>query len=832
MNINLKSATPHIVAVLLFIIVPIIYFLPAFQGMVIHQGDIDNYLGAAKEMMDFKAAFHTETLWTNSVFGGMPTYTISANYPGDLIQYIFHFLMYTLPFPSGIVFMYCLSFYILLQVLKVDPWVSIFGAFAYAFSSFFFIVISAGHNSEANAIAFMPMVLAGVILAYNGKKLMGALLTAIALALELYATHIQITYYLMLTIMIYGIVQLVNSIRKKQLPDFIKTTGVLGIAALLAVATNTTNLWLTYQYGKYSTRGKSDLTLNATQNKSNGLSIDYATQWSYGVEESMSLMIPNYVGGVSEPIGVGSKSAVDGLEEQYRQPVAQYQQYWGDQPFTSGPVYVGAIVCFLAVLGLFVIKGPFKWFIFIATILSVMLSWGKNFMSFFEIFFYHFPGFDKFRSVSMILVIAELMIPLLAALTLDNLIKDQAFLSKKINLRFFKNPVSAMKVFIAAFALTGGISLLCFIMPTAFSDFQKHDEVEQTVQEYKRESPSTNEQQVRQYFNQIMPYVIQARKKVFTSDAIRTAIFILLAAALLWVYYKKFVDKKVVLGVLLFFLIMDMYNVDKRYLNDTNFKSKGASKEPFQPDQADQQIMQDQSPDYRVFNTTIGDITQDGRTSYFHKSLGGYSGAKMKRYDELIPEITRGNMAIIDMLNTKYFIVGGQDGQTHAQMNPGALGNAWFVDNYKLVPNADSEYTNLSHFDPSKTAIVNQEYSAYLSNKHFSKDTTGFIKLDSYEPNDLKYSTQAHSEQLAVFSEIYYKDGWDAYIDGAPTEHIRVNYILRAMIIPSGNHKIEFKFEPKAYAVGEKISFASSLLLILACLGFLAQQFMKKPKEA
>ena len=439
-------------------------------------------------------------------------------------------------------------------------------------------------------------------------------------------------------------------------------------------------------------------------------------------------------------------------------------------------------------------------------------------MSFYSFFFYHLPGFNKFRAVSMILVIAELTLPLLAALAIDKLMKDKSFFTQKIPLRLFKKPSTGKKIFILALALTAGISLLCYIMPGEFSDFQKTDEVEQMVQEYKQSSPKASEQQIRTYLNQIMPYVVQARKKVFTSDAIRSAVFILLAAGLLWVYYKKTVDRKIVLGVLLFFVLMDMYNVDKRYLNDHDFTSKREAKVPYQPDRADLQINQDTSPDYRVYNTTIRP-DQDSRTSYFHESLGGYSGVKLKRYDELLPQIEEGNMSVIDMLNAKYFIVEGKDGQNQAERNPGALGSAWFVDSYKLLPNADSEYTNLTHFNPAQTAIANgPKLGSYLANAHLQKDSTASIKLDSYEPNHLVYTAQTHTEQLAVFSEIYYKDGWDAFIDGKPAGYIRVNYILRAMLIPPGNHKIVFKFKPKEYAIGEKISLAGSLALLLGCL--------------
>jgi len=824
MQTNFKTWLPHIVAIALFIIIPVLYFLPALEGRVLFQSDIANFLGVVREITDFRTKFHTEPLWTNSQFGGMPAYQISVSYPANLIQYVFNILIGVLPFPAGIIFTMCLGFYILLNVLKVNPWVAILGSFAYAFSSFFFVVLAAGHNSQANAIAFMAPTLAGVILAFNGKRLMGGVLAATALALELYSSHLQMTYYLALMIVIYVIVQAIVSFRQKQVPAFFKTITVLGVAAVLAVSVNITSLWLTYQYTKYSTRGKSDLTTNQ-QSKSGGLTIDYATDWSYGVPETMTLIIPDFEGGASEPIG---EKAVDGVDPQYKQAVAQYGQYWGNQQFTSGPVYAGAIVCFFALIGFFVIKGPFKWFLFFATLLSIMLSWGKNFMWFTELFFYHVPGYNKFRSVYWTLMIAEITLPVLATLAIDYMIKNKTFFQDKFSLRFFSNPVTGKKIFLASLILTGGIALLCFIMPGAFSSFHKDNEIEKVSQEIKQGNPGASDQQIATYLNDLMPHVEQARKKVFTTDAIRSAIFILLAAGLMWVYYKKLVEARIVIGVLLFFILMDMYNVDKRYLSDKNFTTKKEAREPFQKSPADEEILQDQSPDYRVFNTTAS-ITGDGATSYFHNSLGGYSGVKMKRYDELITQIEEGNMSVIDMLNTKYFIIAGKDRQPHAQRNTEALGNAWFVSNYKLVPNADSEFADLSHFNPKQTAIVNQEYSGYLP-AHPMPDTTAFIRMDSYLPNDLVYASQSHTDQLAVFSEMYYKDGWNAYIDGKPVDHIRVNYILRGLLVPAGSHKIEFKFEPTAYATGEKISLAGSLTLLLGCIAILFQQF-RKPKE-
>ncbi|HTB07343.1 MAG TPA: YfhO family protein [Bacteroidia bacterium] len=827
MSTNTKTWWPHIIALALFIIVPIIYFLPALEGKALFQSDISHFLGVVKEITDFRAKYHTEPLWTNSMFGGMPAFQVSMECHANLVTYIYKILCTWMPFPANMVFLYCLGFYILLKALEIDTWVSILGAFAFAFSSFFFIIISVGHNSQANAIAFMAPTLAGVILALKGKRITGSILMGVSLALELLSDHLQITYYLLMIIGVYTLIQLFVSFKQKQLPSFFKAIAMLAIAAVIALGTNITSIWLTYEYGKYSTRGTADLSVEK-QKESSGLDKNYALAWSYGVPETMTLLIPNFQGGASQPIGESSKSILDGVDSQYREPVQMFEEYWGSQSFTAGPVYVGAIICFFALLGFFVIKGPMKWFLLFTSILSIMLAWGKNFLPLTDIFFNYLPGYNKFRAVSMILVIAEFTLPLMAALALDRLVKSKDFFKEKIPVRFFNN-ANGMKIFIAALCLTCGIALLCYVMPTAFTSFQKQDEISQLASRIKQSQPTATDQQISSYLNDTYPSVLKARKEIFTADAMRTMIFIILAGGLVWVYVKKMINEKIFVGVLLFFILMDMYNVDKRYLNDRNFTTKKAVKVPYEPDAADMAILQDTSQDYRVFNTTAAP-DQDSRTSYFHKSLGGYSGIKMRRYHELLDQIEMGNMSVIDMLNAKYFIVGGKDGQRMAQKNPGALGNAWFIDNFRVVPNADSERTALSHFDPMHTAVVDAVFTDYVKGVQPKRDSTDFIKLNSYLPNDLVYTSKTSSPQFAVFSEIYYKDGWDAFIDGKPTDYIRVNYILRAMAIPAGTHTIEFKFEPKEFAIGEKVSLASSLLLIVGCVFLLFQQF--RPKKA
>ncbi|HTA82120.1 MAG TPA: hypothetical protein VK783_04270 [Bacteroidia bacterium] len=841
MQNKLKLWQPHLIALGLFILIPVMYFWPALQGKTLAQSDITNFLGVSKEIFDFRSRFHHEPLWTNSMFGGMPSYQISAYYAADLMMYIFQIIVAILPFPISTVFISCLSFYVLMKVMKVDSWVAIIGSFGYAFSSFFFIILTAGHNSEANACSFMPLVLAGVIMAFNGKRLAGTVLTAFAMAMELFASHLQITYYLFMAIAVYAVARLVTAIKEKQLVSYLKTAAMLAVATMLAFGTNLTSLWLTYEYSKYSSRGKSELTLNH-ENKSSGLTKEYATGWCYGVGESFTLLIPDFKGGASDPIGSVAGTPRD-LDEQQTQIYQNYSQYFGDQPFTSGPVYVGAIICFFALMGMFLIKGSLKWFLLVTTALSIALSWGHNPViifgtSIFDFFFDHFPAFNNFRAVSMILVLAELTLPIMAALALDRIVNAKDFLNESIPVKFIKN-MSGKKILFISLGIVGGFALLCYITPTSFTDFQNQSQNTEWVQRFV-EGAKASQAQAEQYLGNVFSAVAEARKKIFTGDAGRTLIFIVLSAALVWVYSKKMISRNWFAGVLCFFVLWDLSQVDWRYLDHSreHWTTKKAAQVPYQPEQADIDIQKDTSLDYRVYNTTVRP-DQDSRTSYFHKSIGGYSGVKMKRFDEMLQytgllstRISRENIGVLNMLNTKYIIAPGPGGKENvAEKNPDALGNAWFVNNWKIVEDADSEIISLSHFDPKHTALVDKRFTDYLKGITPTNDSTGSIKMKSYQPNDLVYESKSNVQELAVFSEVYYKEGWDAFIDGKPSDYIRANYVLRAMIIPAGNHTIEFKFEPKSYAIGEKISLASSLIILLSCVGILFMEFRKKPTE-
>ena len=814
---DFKKYIPHIAAIFIFLFLALAYLSPVLEGKKLQSNDVSNFKGMSKEIVDFRAKTGEEPLWTNSMFGGMPAYQISTEYKGNMIRYIDKILRLGLPHPAWIVFLYMLGFYILLIVLRVNPWVALAGAIAYGFSSYFFIILEAGHNSKAHAIAYMAPVLAGFILTYRRKYLTGGLLTALFLALELQAGHPQITYYLMLAILLFGVTELFNAIKTKEYQPFVKSSAVVIIAVILAVLTNITSLWATWEYGKYTIRGKTELTTEK-ENRTSGLDKDYATQWSYGVGETFSLMIPDVKGGASGVIGNDSY-ALDGVDSRFKEYVANSaNRYWGNQPFTSGPVYVGAIIMFLFLYGLFIVKGDLKWWILAATILSIMLSWGKNFMPLTDFFLDYFPGYNKFRAVSMILVIAELMIPILAILALNQIFNDPESFNKKIALLGMK-----VDPFYLSLGITAGISLLFALMPGVFFDFISDQEV-QTIAQQQKSNPEYGKQIADFFAN-----VEIARERILKADAFRSFIFIMLAAVVIWMYAKAKLKKGYALVAITLLILIDMWSVDKRYLNNDKFVSASKVSVPFRKTKADEFILKDKDPDFRVLNLTV-DPFADASTSYYHKSIGGYHGAKLRRYQELYDHQIKGkfNMAVLNMLNTKYIIQADKNKQPTVMPNTQVLGNAWFVDSIKWVKNADEELDALSDFDPAKTAVIDERFKPELKGFMPVKDSTAMIKLVSYAPNDLKYQVNTHKDQLAVFSEIYYPKGWNAYIDGELKSHFRVNYVLRAMIVPAGKHLVEFKFEPKVYFVGEKISLASSLLLILILLGYIGYEIKKK----
>ncbi|HXC04344.1 MAG TPA: YfhO family protein [Bacteroidia bacterium] len=838
-SFDIKKFIPYIAAILIFIGITLTYFNPLLGGKKqLQQGDVQHYQGMSKEIADYRAQTGgKEALWTNSMFGGMPAYQISVVYHSNLLKYVNNVLMLGLPHPTGYVFLYMLGFFILLLTLKVDPWLSIVGAVAFGFSSYFFIILEAGHNSKAHAISFMAPVVAGFILSFRGKYLLGGAIAALFLGLELFANHLQITYYLAIFLVIYCVAEFVSAAMNKQLSQFLKACGVLAVAGGLAVLPNITNIWSTYEYGKYTTRGPSELTINEngksnSSDKTDGLDRSYATGWSYGQGETMTLMIPNFKGGASEQIGQHHADALKDVKEDMKQYVGQMDEYFGDQPFTSGPVYVGCIIVFLFVLGLFIVKGPIKWALLIATILSVLLSWGSNYMGFSNFFFDHVPGYNKFRAVSMILVIAEFTLPLLAILALDQILKTSDFFHQKVKAPFLNFYLENKKALVLSFALTGGLCLIFLLMPGLNDFFKSAAGMDGRIGEREKMYSEIVKQAGPETTNVLLDGLETARKSIFKSDVWRSFIFITLAAMLVFLYAMDKVNKNIVIACFGLFIVIDMYVVDKRYLNDNSFVPKAQIQTPYTPTAADEKILEDKDPDFRVYNAAVNTFN-DASTSYFHKSIGGYHGAKLKRYQELIEfQISKQNQSVLNMLNTKYIIYQaqgqGQEQGPLVQQNRGALGNAWFVKEFKLVPNADSEITALTHFDPAQLAVVDKRFEEQVKGLTPAKDSTSTIRLTHYEPNDLVYESNNKGEGLAVFSEIYYEKGWNAYVNGTLMPHFRANYVLRAMRLPAGANKIEFKFEPKVYVTGEKISLAGSILLLLACAGSVFLLFKKQ----
>lgn len=829
-QIDFKKLFPYVAAVVIFLLVTFIYFNPIFSGKTINQSDIAAYKGMSKEIADFRTETGEEALWTNSMFGGMPAYQISVRYSENLLEWVHKALQFGMPRPAGTVMLYLLGFFFLLLVLGVNPWVSIIGAIAFGFSSYFIIIFDPGHNTKAIAIAYMAPVLTGIILAFRGKLFWGTLLTAIFLGLEIKANHLQITYYLLLIVIIYGIYELIYSVKQKKLISFSKKIGVLLIAVVFAVLANFTSLWTTYEYSKETIRGKSELSLNQN-NQTSGLDKDYATQWSYGIAETFSLMIPNIKGGSSGYLANEPK-ALESVDRGLRNTVSQQSKYWGDQPIISGPVYVGAIIIFFFILGMFILKGRFKWVLFTATVLSITLAWGKNFMPLTDFFLDYFPLYNKFRAVSMMLVIAEFCIPIVAILALNELIKKPSLLKEK------------MRYFWIASGLTAGLSILFYLLPTTFFSFLSQLELNFLLQNKDEDN-----------FNQIQLIfggMETARLSIFKADVLRTVAFAGIAVMLCWLFISEKLKANYFILLIGLFIAIDLISVCYRYVNKDDYVRKARIERPVQMSVADQQILQDKSLDYRVLNLT-GDSFQEAFTSYYHKSTGGYHGAKLRRYQELITHHMRMeleqlisvlskastqadinaallNLNSINMLNTKYLIL---DPARAPLINPYASGNAWFVKEIVWVEDANEEIKAIAKYDFRTSAIIDKRFKNQFENISLVSDSLASIQLTIYKPNHLTYKTSNNTDQLAVFSEIYYKKGWNAYIDGNKVAHARANYVLRTLEIPAGSHLIEFKFEPSSYYIGKKISLISSLLmlvLLLAAIGFELKKVLKLSK--
>jgi len=852
-----KQNQIHFVAVLVFIIVAFAYFMPSMiEGKQLRQSDLINYKGDAKEVIDYRANTGEEPLWTNALFCGMPDYLISVQFKNTTIMsYIRDSWGLWLGRPAEFIFLYLIGFYLALIMFGVSPLLSIVGALTFAFSSYFFIIIDAGHITKALAIGFMPPIIAGVYYSFTKKAIRGALVVAFFLCFQLMTQHAQITYYTAIATVILAIFLIVKQILAKEFKQLSIALGSLAIAAILAVGLNISNLYFINEYGKYSTRGASELTQKNAKNKTSGLDKDYATDWSYGISESWTLLIPNFNGGGASDDYKYSEFYKNNFDQYKNYFIEQGyslgqaedaargaiggQFYWGAQPFTSGPVYAGAIVCFLFVLGLFVVRGQLKWWLLIITVLSLMLAWGRNLMWFTDFWFDYVPGYNKFRTVSMTLVIAELSIPLLGILALDRLIKGKVvpceckplFGIKMPSFFNFTKSYSANAI-IKAFAVTGGILLFFALFGSGMYTFKSIHDTQQTGKE-----------------------IIEGRQQLFTADAWRSLLFVIVAAGLLLLWCTDLVWKKQQKNMVLFasilgvFILFDMWSVNKRYLDSNDFVAKQEMENPYTESAADTYILKNNPDKARVLNMAVNTFN-DASTSYFHQSIGGYHGAKMKRYQELIeagitPEMQKiitvfnnkpsqrdidmvlDQCNVLNMLNAKYIIYSPE---AIPIVNTSSNGAAWFVKDVKVVPNADAEIATLTNnFNTKKAIVVDKRYEKDVQiNSAF--DTTSMIKRTSYKPNHLTYEYVSQVPQIAVFSEIYYDKGWNVYIDGKPSNYFRADYLLRAMNVPAGKHTVEFKFEPKMYHIAGIITLLSIIILVGLTLFYIVDQFRRKEK--
>ncbi len=819
----LKKYLLDILAVILFAIISFVYFMPAdMDGRILFRHDASAGVGSAQEKEQFYQQTGEVTRWTNSLFGGMPTYQMSPSYEsGAVLKQAVNAYHLWLPDYVWYVFVYLLGFYILLRAFNFRQSLAVLGSIIWAFSSYFFIIIAAGHIWKVWALAYLPPMIAGIVLAYRGKYLWGLLLTAIFTAFEVNANHVQMTYYYLFIILFMFIAFLVDAIQKKELARFGKATAVCIVGAAIGISLNLSNLYHTWQYGQESMRGKSELVKKNSANQTNsGLDRDYITQWSYGIDETWTLLIPDAKGGASVPLAQNTK-AMEKADPNFMQIYQQLGQYWGDQPGTSGPVYVGAFVMMLFILSLFIVRGPMKWALLAATILSILLSWGRNFMPFTNFFLDYIPMYAKFRTVASILVIAEFTIPLLAMMALKKIVDEPEILTTKI------------KYVYASFGLTAGFCLLFALMPGVFfSNFVSGQEL-QALQQLPAE-----------YQGPLISNLTEIRKGIFTSDCWRSFWVIVIGSAFLLLFKMKKLGKEFMIGGIAVLCLVDMWVVNKRYLYDDMFVEKSVRDTPQQMTETDKIICRDKALDYRVLNLASNTFNEN-ETSYYHKSIGGYHPAKLRRYAELIeayiaPEMQKtmkavatagGDMTkvngssvfpVLNMLNTKYFIMPLQGGQTVPLQNPYAYGNAWFVDKVVYANNANEEIDKMGKLNLRHEAVADAKFKEQLG-QSVPQDDTSIVKMTQYKPNNLTYEVKSSKGGVIVFSEIYYP-GWKATVDGQPVELGRVNYVLRALNVKPGNHKVVLDFHPTSLKTTEAIAYAGYVvLLILLIVGLVVE---------
>lgn len=823
----MKKLLPDLIAILAFVLLSFAYFFPAdIENRILFQHDTAAGAGAGQEVKEYYEQTGERSRWTNSLFGGMPMYQIAPSYDSTKsLQWVQKAYQLFLPDYVCLTFMLMLGFYILLRVFGIPVWLAGLGGIMWAFSSYFFILISAGHIWKFITLAYVPPTIAGIVLAYRGKLLWGGILTALFVALQITSNHVQMSYYFFFVILFFVGAYFEKAWRTKTLPQFFKASAVLIVAALVGIAANVSNLYHTYAYSKETMRGKSELvqTGDAAKQTSSGLDRDYITQWSYGIDETLTLLVPNFKGGASTALSQ-SETAMSKANPMYSSLYGSLTQYFGTQPMTSGPVYVGAFVLFLFVLGCFIVKGPLKWALIGATFFSIVLSWGKNFMPLTDFFIDYVPLYNKFRAVSSILVIAEFTIPLLAIFALKRLLEEPEILKQE------KKPLGI------SLLLTAGVALLLAVAPGSIgSGYVPAQEAQMLQNAVNQQMIPANE------LSGILANLGEMRAELVSSDALRSFIIIGIGCSLLWLYASGKLRSSLTIAGITILCLADMWGVNKRYLNDAQFVPHSIRTETFTKTNTDELILQDTSLDYRVLNFATSTF-DDNNTSYWHKSVGGYHPAKLRRYQEMIehhisPEMQAAYKAIataggemdsvdankfriLNMLNTKYFIFpAGQQRQTVPILNPHAYGNAWFVNKVQYVNNANEEIDALDSIIPTETAVVDARFKDVLKGTTESyKDSLSSIRLTSYAPNRLTYETNNAQDGIAVFSEIYYPDGWHVTIDGQPAELARADYILRTMHVPAGQHTIEMRFDPTSLHVTEGIAYGALALLVIGII--------------
>ena len=832
----MKKIIPDIIAILIFAVISFVYFYPAdIEGRILFQHDTTAGAAAGQEAKEYYERTGERTRWTNSMFSGMPTYQISPSYNStDTLKKVSN--VYELWFPKYVrlAFIMLLGFYILLRAFGMSPWLSALGGILWGFSSYFFILIAAGHIWKFVTLAYIPPTIAGMVWAYRGKIWQGGIVFALFVALQILSNHVQMSYYFLFVMLFMVIAFGVEAYRQHTMPQFLKASAVLVVAGLVGVAINLSNLYHTYTYSKETMRGKSELTQHPSAGSSatGGLDKEYITQWSYGVDETLTLLVPNYKGGASVAINQ-SEVAMTKANPRYSSLYGSLSQYFGTQPGTSGPVYVGAFVLFLFLLGCFIVKGPMKWALLGATLFSIILSWGKNFMPVTDFFIDYVPMYNKFRAVSSILVIAEFTIPLLAMLALKKIMEQPSLLK----------PTSS--AFLVSILLTAGLSLLIYLSPGTFNDFIPVQEAQMMQSAVDQGGIPANE------LAGIMANLSDMRAAMVSADALRSLIIILIGVVILLLFFKGKLRKELTIGGIALLCLFDMWQVNKRYLYDDQFVDKSIQTTTFAQTEADKYILEDTDLDYRVLNFAVSSFNENN-TSYWHKNVGGYHAAKLRRYNELIETCLKtemqdafqeianagGDMEQVDpskflalnMLNTRYFILPTKEGELPLE-NPYALGNAWFVKEVSYVANADEELDMTTSCNPHVTAVVDGQFKSALNNAtSFEVADEAVIELTEYEPNSLTYQTQNPSDGVAVFSEVYYPDGWQVTIDGQPVELARADYVLRTLYVPAGSHTIQMTFDPQSIHVTEAVAYGALILLLIATIAVLGIYIRKNYK--